>query len=354
MISESKFLWRTLWTRHSLILNGSPPIRLANRLRFFSTRLLDEEASFGSYSVILPEEPFVWGVSHISPRLVPSNIRQPLYARTQAEDQNTPDAFSERSHKDDSRIRLGSEEETKLRTSSKLARKVRDFAGTLVRPGVTTNSIDAAIHDFIVTHGAYPSPLLYSGFPRSCCTSINNVVAHGIPDNRPLEDGDIINIDITVYLDGYHGDTSQTFLVGAVDQPGRDLVSMTNAALQAGIRACGPGRPFNSIGQAIHELVRNTPYSVCNAFSGHGIGRVFHQPPWIYHTLNDEPGMMRPGHCFTIEPCIVQGSKPQIWIFPDGWTASTEASNPCGNCARSAQAEHMVLIMETGVEVLTS
>ena len=136
---------------------------------------------------------------------------------------------------------------------------------------------------------------------------------------------------------------------------------MTNTALWAGISACGPGRPFNSIGQAIHELVRNTPYSVCNALSGHGIGRVFHQPPWIYHTrmtlvllvsisnsltVNEEPGMMRPGHCFTIEvwifgqryclvkvsqpqPCIVQGSNPQVWIFPDGWTVSTEASNRC-------------------------
>ncbi|KAF8138988.1 methionyl aminopeptidase, partial [Boletus edulis] len=310
-----------------------------------------DEASFGCYSVILPEEPFVWGVSHIVPRTVPSGIRQPSYARTLAKDKPTLHAIrsgqSRGPYEDDSRIRLGSEEETKLRASSKLARKVREYAGTLVRPGVTTNTIDAAIHEFIVARGAYPSPLLYSGFPRSCCTSVNNVAAHGIPDDRPLQDGDIINIDITVYLDGYHGDTSQTFLVGTVDEPGRELVSMTNAALQAGIDVCEPGRPFNAIGHAIHALVRNTTYSVCNALSGHGIGRVFHQPPWIYHTLNDEPGVMRPGHCFTIEPCIVQGSNPRIWIFPDGWTASTEASHFL------AQAEHMVLITETGAEVLT-
>lgn len=212
---------------------------------------------------------------------------------------------------------------------------------------MTTNSIDAAIHKFIIAHQAYPSPLLYKGFPRSCCTSVNNVVSHGIPDDRPLEDGDIVNIDVTVYLNGYHGDTSSTFLVGDVDEPGRDLVQMTNATLEAGIDACGPGRPFNCIGKAIFEVVRNTRHSVCPAFAGHGIGTVFHRPPWIYHTLNEEPGVMLPGHCFTIEPSLVQGSNPSVWIVPDGWTASTE------NCARSAQAEHMILITETGVDVLT-
>ncbi|KAG5720470.1 hypothetical protein E4T56_gene4748, partial [Termitomyces sp. T112] len=168
-----------------------------------------------------------------------------------------------------------------------------------------------------------------------------------LSSSRPLHDGDIINIDVTIYLNGYHGDTSQTFLVGNVDEQGRELVRLTNDALRAGIDACGPGRPFRNIGKAIHELTRNNNYSISTQFTGHGIGTVFHRPPWILHHLNDEPGVMLPGDCFTIEPSLIQGSNPRGWIFPDGWTASTE------NCARSAQAEHMVLITEHGAEVLT-
>ncbi|KAH0840302.1 peptidase M24, structural domain-containing protein [Lanmaoa asiatica] len=229
-----KLIRRKAWTGHPLI-SSRPWTGPESRLRFLSTHTSDEEASFGNYSVILPEEPFVWGVSHITPRTVPSGIGRPPYAQTGADAKPTSHSSrsgpSQEPYEDDSRILLGSEEETKLRAASMLARKIREFSGTLVRPGVTTNSIDTAIHDFIVAHGAYPSPLLYSGFPRSCCTSINNVVTHGIPDecvaftypeaklmrnSRPLEDGDIINIDITVFLSGYHGDTSQTFLVGTV------------------------------------------------------------------------------------------------------------------------------------------
>ncbi|KAI6004732.1 methionyl aminopeptidase [Pisolithus albus] len=308
----------------------------------------DEYAASGSYSVILPDEPFVWGVSHIKPRHVPPHIPRPLYARRYRSEQETEDVDIQEPYEGNGRIQLHTEEETKLRESAQLASKVREYAKDLVRPGVTTNSIDEAIHQFILAHNAYPSPLHYAGFPRSCCTSINNIVSHGIPDDRPLEDGDILNIDVTVYLDGYHGDTSQTFLVGEVDEPGRALVEVTNAALEAGIGACNPGRPFRDIGRAIHDLIQQTPgYSVCTSFAGHGIGKVFHRPPWIYHTLNEEPGTMLPGHCFTIEPCIVQGSNPRVWIFPDGWTASTE------NCARSAQAEHMILVTESGAEVLT-
>ncbi|KAG1786265.1 methionyl aminopeptidase [Suillus plorans] len=305
-----------------------------------------EVEDFGTYNVILPEEPFVWGVSHITRRPVPSHIVRPKYA-VQLDPPMSSEIDHTQQYEGDGRIILGSIDEKRLRAAATLAKNVRQYAGSLVQPGVTTNSIDAAIHNFIIAHEAYPSPLLYKGFPRSCCTSVNNVVSHGIPDDRPLEDGDIINIDVTVYFNGFHGDTSSTFLVGDVDEPGRDLVQMTNAALEAGINACGPGRPFNGIGRAIHEMVRNTRHSVCPAFAGHGIGTVFHRPPWIYHTLNEEPGVMLPGHCFTIEPALVQGSNPSVWIFPDGWTASTE------NCARSAQAEHMILITETGVDVLT-
>lgn len=209
------------------------------------------------------------------------------------------------------------------------------------------SNIDAAVHDYIIANSAYPSPLLYQGYPKSICTSVNNIIAHGVPDDRPLEDGDIINIDITVYLNGYHGDTSETFLVGNVDDDGRKLIDITNKALAAGIRACGPGLPFKRIAAAIGAVVRDKDFSVSPQFTGHGIGTVFHRPPWILHHLNNEPEIMMPGDCFTIEPSIIQGTQPRGWMFPDGWTVSTE------NCARSAQAEHMVLIVENGVEVLT-
>ncbi|KAG2360116.1 peptidase M24, structural domain-containing protein [Suillus spraguei] len=307
-----------------------------------------EVDDFGTYSVILPEEPFVWGVSHITQRPVPSHIVRPKYAVQHDPSMPSSEADHEQQYEGDGRVNLGSIGEKRIRAAATLAKNVRQYAGSLVQPGVTTNSIDAAIHNFIIAHEAYPSPLLYKGFPRSCCTSVNNVVSHGIPDDRPLEDGDIVNIDVTIYLNGYHGDTSSTFLVGDVDEPGRDLVHITNAALKAGIDACGPGRPFRGIGRAIHEIVRNTRHSVCPAFAGHGIG-TFSTDLLGYTTLamNEEPGVMLPGHCFTIEPSLVQGSNPSVWIFPDGWTASTE------NCARSAQAEHMILITETGVDVLT-
>ncbi|KAI0307005.1 methionyl aminopeptidase [Multifurca ochricompacta] len=294
---------------------------------------------FGTYSIILPPEPFVFGVSHVPQRPVPPHIVRPPYV-TPADDQSN-------GLSGDGRIQLGSCEERKLRQAARLAQRVLDHAGTLVKVGTTTDQLDAAIHEYIVTHSAYPSPLGYSGFPKACCTSVNNIMVHGIPDDRRLDDGDILNIDVTVYLNGYHGDTSRMFLVGNVDEAGRDLIAVTDMALEAGIAVCGPGQPFKSIGRAIHELADFRGYSVSSQFTGHGIGEVFHRSPWILHHRNDEPGLMLPGQCFTIEPCLVQGTNPRSWIFPDGWTASTE------NCARSAQKEHMVLITEHGAEVIT-
>jgi len=300
------------------------------------TSEMDAE-DFGSYSVILPPEPYIFGVSHIPQRPIPSQIARPPYVT--AHGQPAPSG--------DGRIQLGSPAEWRLRRAAQLAREVLEYAGTLVKVGATTDALDAAVHEYVVSHSAYPSPLGYSGFPKSCCTSVNNVVVHGIPDARPLEDGDIVNIDITVYLDGYHGDTSRTFLVGDVDEAGRNLITATSEALEAGMAVCGPGKPFKSIGQAIHDIADRRGYCVSSQFTGHGIGEVFHRSPWILHHRNEEPGVMLLGHCFTIEPCLIQGSNPRSWIFPDGWTASTE------NCARSAQKEHMVLIMKHGAEVIT-
>ncbi|KAJ7606910.1 methionyl aminopeptidase [Roridomyces roridus] len=301
--------------------------------------LLSRLRAFGTYSVnsvILPQEPFVYGVSHFTPRTVPDHIVKPHYAGGPSTARDPGGLIS-----------LGSDAERRLRAAARLASDVREFAGTLVQAKVTTDEIDAAVHEYIIRHSAYPSPLLYSGFPRSCCTSVNNIISHGIPDDRPLEDGDIVNVDITVYLDGYHGDTSQTFLVGNVDDTGKELVEMTNRALQAGIDACAPGRPFSDIGKAIHDLIDPTSFSISPDFNGHGIGTEFHREPWIVHNLNNGAGRMMPGHCFTIEPAIIESKSPSCFIFPDGWTASTE------DCSRSAQAEHMVLIIEDGAEVLT-
>jgi len=304
---------------------------------------------FGTYSVVLPPEPFVFGISHIPLRPIPAHIPRPPYVVTPSihGDSTHAGGGSSSTSTSDGRIQLGSLGEQRLRRAASLAREVLEYAGTLVKVGTTTDALDAAVHDYVVSRSAYPSPLGYSGFPKSCCTSVNNVIVHGIPDDRPLEDGDIMNIDITVFLDGYHGDTSRTFLVGNVDEAGRDLVSATDEALEAGIAVCGPGKPLKVIGKAIHAVADKRGYSVSSQFTGHGIGEVFHRSPWILHHRNEEPGVMLPGHCFTIEPCLVQGFNPRSWIFPDGWTASTE------NCARSAQKEHMVLITEHGAEVIT-
>ncbi|EIM88629.1 methionine aminopeptidase [Stereum hirsutum FP-91666 SS1] len=348
---------------HTSLLSSYQPFPRLAHPRLHSSLSINEETldsiheseeegyDFGSYSVILPPEPFVFGVGHIRARSVPSHISLPPYVASLPLPQRRAGVderpFDGDPYTGDGRIELGSEAESRLRTAAKLAKKTLEFAGSLVNVGVTTEAIDNSVHDFIVSNGAYPSPLLYSGFPKACCTSVNNVIVHGIPDDRPLEDGDIVNIDITVYLNGYHGDTSRTFTVGEVDEQGRSLIRATEDALSAGISACGPGRPFKAIGSAIHSVVAEKPYSISLEWTGHGIGSVFHRPPWVLHHRNDEPGIMQPGHCFTIEPCLIQGSNPRGWIFPDGWTASTE------NCARSAQMEHMVLITEDGADVLT-
>ncbi|OSC97962.1 methionine aminopeptidase [Trametes coccinea BRFM310] len=310
----------------------------------------EHDLRFGYYDIILPSEPVVWGTAHILPRPVPAHIPRPPYVP----EHFGPGADEEMAvAEEDAETRrrklvTGAEEVGRLRRAAQLAADVLKFAGTLVQAGRTTDEIDAAVHELVIACGAYPSPLLYKGFPKSCCTSVNNIVTHGIPDDRPLQDDDIVNIDITVYLDGFHGDTSKTFVVGPeVDDKGRELVQITEAALEAGIAACGPGKPFKGIGRAIHELLKGKDYSVSPQFSGHGIGREFHRQPWILHHLNDEPGEMQPGDCFTIEPAIIQGTDPHGWTFPDGWTVSTE------NCARAAQAEHMVYITDTGAEVLT-
>ncbi|PKA55460.1 Methionine aminopeptidase 1D, chloroplastic/mitochondrial [Apostasia shenzhenica] len=213
-----------------------------------------------------------------------------------------------------------------MRASGRLAAQVLEYAGTLVKPGLTTDDIDKAVHQMIIDNGAYPSPLGYGGFPKSVCTSVNECICHGIPDSRELEDGDIINIDVTVYLNGYHGDTSATFLCGNVDDAAKQLVQVTRECLYKAISICAPGVAYHKIGQAIKFSFANYNF--------------------ILFAANNENGHMLLGQTFTIEPMLTMGSiKPVIWS--DGWTAVTKDGS------LSAQFEHTILIAEHGAEILT-
>lgn len=236
----------------------------------------------------------------------------------------------------------------KMRATCRLAAKVLEFIRPHVVPGVTTGQLDKLCHDFILDHGAYPAPLNYKGFPRSICTSVNEEVCHGIPGDRVLRDGDIVNLDITTILDGYHGDTSDMFLVGEVSDEVRKLVEVTREAMWRGIRAVRPGGRIGDIGAAIYAFAHGEHgYGVVEAYCGHGIGREFHMPPQISHVGQAGRGRrLKPGMTFTIEPMINTGS-PECRVLDDGWTAVTIDGG------LSAQTEHTVLVTEDGVEVLT-
>ncbi|KAK3010391.1 hypothetical protein RJ639_011705 [Escallonia herrerae] len=233
-----------------------------------------------------------------------------------------------------------------MRASGRLAAQVLQYAGTLVKPGITTDEIDQAVHQMIVDNGAYPSPLGYGGFPKSVCTSVNECICHGIPDSRALEDGDIINIDVTVYLNGYHGDTSATFFCGDVDDNARKLVEVTKESLSKAISICAPGVEFKKIGKMIHDHADKHRYGVVQQFVGHGVGRVFHSDPVILHFRNNDRGQMVLNQTFTIEPMLTMGSiNPIMW--DDNWTVVTEDGS------LSAQFEHTILITNDGAEILT-
>eukprot|EP00276_Gloeochaete_wittrockiana_P001957 CAMPEP_0184676044 /NCGR_PEP_ID=MMETSP0308-20130426/88136_1 /TAXON_ID=38269 /ORGANISM="Gloeochaete witrockiana, Strain SAG 46.84" /LENGTH=362 /DNA_ID=CAMNT_0027123845 /DNA_START=774 /DNA_END=1859 /DNA_ORIENTATION=- len=206
----------------------------------------------------------------------------------------------------------------KMRKSGRLAAQVLAYAGTLVKPGVTTDEIDQAVHEMIIANGAYPSPLHYEGFPKSVCTSVNDVVCHGIPDSRRLQDGDICNIDVTVYLDGYHGDTNATFYCGKVDDKARHLVETTRTALHAAIAECKPGVPMNRIGEIITGIAAKEGLSVVEEYCGHGIGTDFHTDPAVYHSRNRDTRLMKAGMTFTIEPMLNEGAK-ETFSWSDEW-----------------------------------
>lgn len=235
---------------------------------------------------------------------------------------------------------------TGMRRAGRVARETLDAAIRAVAVGATTDSIDAVAHEEAVARGAYPSPLNYNGFPKSCCTSVNEVICHGIPDSYVLRDGDIVNVDVTCFVGGYHGDCSETVLVGDVDEAGRRLVRATHDAWRAAIATCRPGAPYSGIGAAVDDFVEPLGYTSCRTFIGHGIGATFHCAPNVLHYRNDEPGTMEAGHCFTIEPMICEGAQEPV-TWRDGWTATTRDGG------RSAQFEHTLLVTIDGVEELT-
>ena len=235
----------------------------------------------------------------------------------------------------------------RVRTAGRAAAEVLAVVGAAVRPGVTTDELDVLAHEECIARGGYPSPLNYHGFPKSLCTSVNEVICHGIPDDRALVDGDIVNLDVTVYLDGVHGDTNATFLVGEVDEESRRLVSVTHDCLLDGIAAVRPGRPIADIGAAIEARAHAAGYGVVRAFVGHGVARQFHGPPHVPHHY--DPGattVMQPGMTFTIEPMITMGTWRHV-MWDDGWTAVTADKR------RTAQFEHTLLVGDDRAEILT-
>ncbi len=234
-----------------------------------------------------------------------------------------------------------------MRAAGRLAAETLDYLTPFVQPGVTTGKLDELCHEFILSHGATPAPLNYRGFPKSICTSINHVVCHGIPGERKLVDGDVLNIDITVVLNGWHGDTSRMFVAGTPSTRAARLMDVTYEALMRGVRAVRPGATLGDIGHAIQSYVEAARFSVVRDFCGHGIGRRFHEAPNVLHFGRPGDGpLVRPGMFFTIEP-MVNAGRPEVKVLDDGWTAVTR------DRSLSAQFEHMVGVTEDGVEVFT-
>lgn len=235
-----------------------------------------------------------------------------------------------------------------IRVAGSLAARALLEVEKSIAPGVTTDQLDQIAHDFLVDHGAYPSTLGYRGFPKSCCTSLNEVICHGIPDNTVLEDGDIINVDITAYIDGMHGDTNRTFPVGQVSEEAEALITRTEEAMNRGIKAVKPGRQINVIGRAIEAYASRFGYGVVRDFTGHGVGAEFHSGLVIphYDTAPHASELIDVGMVFTIEPMLTLGDYG--WdMWSDGWTVTTKDKS------LSAQFEHTIAVTEAGTEILT-
>ena len=273
----------------------------------------------------------------VSPaRHVPERIERPEYMF-----HSGPERVTASDVKDAATIR-------RIREAGRIAAGALEAVGAAVAPGVTTDELDRVGHDFLVAHGAYPSCLGSMGFPKSLCTSINEVICHGIPDDRPLQEGDIVNVDITAYKDGVHGDTCAMFEVGAVDEESHLLVERTRNAMMRGIKAVGPGRQINVIGRVIEAYAKRFHYGVVRDYTGHGVGEAFHSGLVVphYDAAPQYDTVMEPGMVFTIEPMLTLGGVEwEQW--DDGWTVVT------ADRSRTAQFEHTIVVTEDGAQILT-
>jgi len=282
-----------------------------------------------SLATVLPGE--------VSPRrAVPGHIPRPEYV-----DKPAPAKFTGSEVKDAETIE-------KMRIAGRLAAQARELVGAAVRPGITTDELDRIGHEFLCDHDAYPSTLGYRGFPKSLCSSVNEIICHGIPDSRVVQDGDIVNIDITAFIGGVHGDTNATFVAGDVDEETRLLVDRTRESLDRAIKAVKPGRRINVIGRVIESYAKRFGYGVVRDFTGHGIGTSFHSGLIIPHydeSYYDD--VIEVGMTFTIEPMLNLGTH-EYDMWEDGWTVVTKDKR------RSAQFEHTLLVTPSGAEVLTN
>ena len=269
-------------------------------------------------------------------RPVPAHIPRPHYVgRPRPERYTGPDVQSP-------------ETIEKMRAAGRVAARAMHAGAAIIAPGVTTDQIDQVVHDYIVDNGAYPSTLGYRGFPKSCCTSVNEVICHGIPDARPLADGDLVKIDVTAYLDGVHGDNCATFFCGEVDTESRLLSERTEEAMNRAIRAVRPGRQINVIGRVIEAYARRFGYGVVRDYTGHGVHTAFHSGLIIPHY--DEPAIdtvMEVGMTFTIEPMLALGDQ-RSHVWDDGWTVVTNDGS------RVAQFEQSIVVGPDGAEILTA
>jgi methionyl aminopeptidase len=276
-------------------------------------------------------------------RVVPPHIPRPDYA-----DDPNGKPHSEDDNRGNHKIPVHNQELIEnLREAGKLAAEVLATAGKMAKPGVTTDEIDRVVHEKCIELNCYPSPLNYRQFPKSVCTSVNEVICHGIPDLRELENGDICNVDVTVYYKGVHADVNETWLIGDVAPEHIHLVTTAYNCLNAAIEAVRPGILYREIGNIINKVATKAGCSVVRTYCGHGIGNLFHTTPNVPHYANNKAvGVMKPGNIFTIEPMINAGKWGDV-LWPDDWTSATKDGK------RSAQFEHTLLVTNTGVEVLT-
>ncbi|KAK4547075.1 Methionine aminopeptidase 1 [Oleoguttula mirabilis] len=334
------------WAEHKKLHKAQNSMLSNFNLR--TPKVISEPDADGHFNPF-PAFPFTGSLRPVYPlsprRAVPEKIRHPDYAL-----KGIP--ISEQAFRGRNKITiLTKQEQDAMRKVCRLGREVLDIAARAVQPGVTTDEIDRIVHEATLERDSYPSPLNYCHFPKSVCTSVNEVICHGIPDQRPLQDGDIVNIDISLYHGGFHADLNETYYVGPAAPQNADNVRVVEAAracLDEAIKLVKPGALFRDYGNTIEKVAKERNCQVVRAYCGHGVNQLFHAPPNIPHyAKNKQVGEAKPGMCFTIEPMITLGShRDRTW--PDDWTSVTVDGG------RTAQFEHTLLVTETGVEVLTA